>query len=63
MNADFKEAVIAFAQTLDATWSTVEDARRSKQRLMDVIESKFDGSCFAIALKRIVEGCAKAEAL
>ena len=63
MSTDFEEAVIAFAQALDATWSTAKEVRRVKQRLIDIIDSEFEGSTFAIAMKRIVEGSSKAEGL
>lgn len=57
MNSAYKEAVIAFAQSLDADWATDADRERAKKRLMAIIESGYGGNVFAIAMKRIVEGC------
>ena len=57
MRTDYKEAVIAFAQSLDADWATDEDRDRAKKRLVGLIENIFGGSVFAIAMKRLVEGC------
>ena len=59
MSTDFEEAVIAFAQALDAGERTPEDIRRKERRLLKLIESEFDTSRFGIAMKRLVNRCAK----
>lgn len=59
MSTDFEEAVIAFAQSLDARGRTPEEIRLKERRLLELIESEFDTSCFGIAMKRLVNGCAK----
>ena len=59
MSTDFEEAVIAFAQSLDAKGRTPEEIRRRERCLLELIESEFDTSCFGIAMKRLVVGCAK----
>lgn len=57
MSSEYEEAVIAYAQSLDATWATDADRERAKKRLVELIESEFGGSAFEIAMKRIVAGC------
>ena len=59
MSTDFEEAVIAFAQSLDAKGRTPEEIRLRERRLLELIESEFDTSCFGIAMKRLVNRCAK----
>lgn len=59
MSTDFEEAVIAFAQSLDARERTPEEIRRRERRLLKLIESEFGTSCFGIAMKRLVNRCAK----
>ena len=59
MSTDFEEAVIAFAQSLDARERTPEEIRRRERHLLKLIESEFDTSCFGIAMKRLVNRCAK----
>lgn len=58
MSSEFEEAVIAFAQSLDAVDATDAERRRRRVRLRELIDAEFGGSCFAIALMRLVDGCA-----
>lgn len=57
MSTDFEEAVIAFAQSLDADWATDKKKEKIRERLVELLDSEFEGSAFAIAMKRIVKGC------
>ena len=57
MSSEFEEAVIAFAQSLDAVDATDAERRARDRRLMELIDAEFEGTCFGIALKRLVHGC------
>lgn len=57
MSSEFEEAVIAFAQSLDADWATDAEKKKIQRRLVELLEGEFGGSAFAIAMKRIVKGC------
>ena len=57
MSSEFEEAVIAFAQSLDADWATDKEKEKIRKRLVELLEGEFEGSAFAIAIKRIVKGC------
>lgn len=57
MSTDFEEAVIAFAQSLDADWATDKEKEKIRESLVELLDSEFEGSAFAIAMKRIVKGC------
>ena len=58
MSTDFENALIAYAQSLDALGATDAERRRRRVRLRELIDAEFGGSCFAIALMRLVDGCA-----
>ena len=58
MSTEFEEALIAYAQTLDAPGATDNDRRRARKTLLDLIEWEHD-NCFGIALRRLVDGCAR----
>ena len=57
MSTEFEEAVIAFAKSLDAEWETNAEKKKIRKRLVELLDCEFEGSAFAIAMKRIMKGC------
>lgn len=57
MSTDFEEAVIAFAQLLDAKWSDPADVRRCRRSLLAIVEADYGGTVFGVAMRRLIESC------
>ncbi|MBR5548764.1 MAG: hypothetical protein IKU71_03440 [Kiritimatiellae bacterium] len=56
MSSDFEEAVIAFAQSLKATWGDAKARAKCKRELLRFVDAEYGEDCaFSIALKAIVE--------
>ena len=55
MSTDFEEALIAYAQSLDAAWATDKDRERLREELVRIIDAEFGDGVFAIALKRLLK--------
>ena len=56
MSTDFEEAMIAFAQSLTASWGDAKQRAKCKRELLKIIDAEYgDDNAYAIALKAIVE--------
>lgn len=55
MSTDFEEALIAYAQSLDADWATDKDRERRRMELLRIIDAEFGDNVFSIALKRLLK--------
>ena len=56
MSTDFEEAMIAFAQSLTASWGDAKQRAKCKRELLKIIDAEYgDDNAYAIALKALVE--------
>ena len=56
MSTDFENAVIAYAQTLSASWTDAKARAKCKRELLRIIDAEYgEDGAYAIALKAIVE--------
>lgn len=56
MSTEFEETLIAYCQSLWATWGEMLERDRCKRELLRIVDTEFgEDSAFTIALKGIVE--------
>ena len=59
MSTDYEEAVIAFAQSLEAPWGDAKAREKCRRRLQHLLTVEYDDTQYGIAMLRIIQGCAR----